>query len=586
MSTNEITRETNLKISLLENNSVDSQDAIDNIRYALRYAKIPFEEVDKEDLNSLEPDPFHVLVVAGEHTSEWPYESIEAFVNKGGRLMVALRHGGSDPKWNDLTGIEETNDFVSDTVHGLTIEKPVFPGYNDLSGEHKLLSHSVLDVELSKSAVVYLTVKHIPVMWTYPHGKGKVGFWNTTVTKEKGMRGLLLQSLSLLPPSFVMHQSGIKVTYLDDFPSPIKDEFVHGEGMGYGAFLKDVWWDRIKKLQKDYNLSLTGAFIGTYQDKTDLNTEELIKRQKYPMLYYGRQLENSGGEIALHGYNHQPLVVKEDNHPLYRKKEFNPYLLSVEVGPTHFYNPYGYKIWKSESFIKRTLKDTNQLFQYYFPKEKIQTYVPPSNILGKRGLDALLESIPSLNVLASLYFGEKEDESFIQEYEFDHKYSDLYHFPRTASGHGDSPEDLFLITDAIANQGVFSHFIHPDDRTDPERAQGRNWEEMSEGLEGMYQFISKNFPYLESLTQQEAREKMITYQQSKIDVRYQEDSITISGEDMLDPSVALVRIQPGKHLETGEFSFGEVEVMQASSGLYIVTLRKPSVTLLLKEDVS
>ncbi|QST00943.1 DUF2194 domain-containing protein [Pontibacillus sp. ALD_SL1] len=555
---------TPLKISLLENDSVDSKAAIENLRYALQYAKIPFQTIKEEDLSSLEPSPHHILIVAGEHARGWPYQVIESFVNRGGRLMVALRYGGVRQEWNDLVGIDNSNGFLLSPQKGLTFEKTLFPGYPNLSSDHTLFSHSLLDITLKEEADLYLAVNDHPVMWTYDYGKGKVGYWNTTITKDKGTRGLLLQSLSLLPPAFVMHQAGIKISYLDDFPSPIKDGMV--EDMEYGEFVKDVWWKSMQELQDAYELVYTGALIGTYEKRQRLGAEELIELREFPMVYYGRQILNAGGELAMHGYNHQPLVVKEDEIP---------------VDEDHKYVP-----WKRKSIMKKKLEQTEELFHHYFPEKEFQSYVPPSNILGPTGLDALVESLPSVNVVASLYYGVEGGESFIQEFEFDRKYPELYHFPRTASGHGDTEEDFFLMTDAMANLGVFSHFIHPDDRTDADRAKGRDWDEMREDLDAMYSFLSTHFPYLEGLTQQQAREKLVTYQQSTIDVRYGEDAITISGEHMLDPSIALVRLQAGKHLETGEFAFGKVEGMGESSNLYIVTLRQPSVTLRIKEDGS
>lgn len=553
---------TPIQISLLENDSTDSKEAIDNVRYALQYAKIPFQTVTEEALSSLEPSPNHIMVVAGEHAKEWPYKEIESFVNRGGRLMVALRYGGVRGEWNDLVGIESSNGFLKNPQTGLTFEKPLFPGYPDLSSDQKLFSHSQLDITLKEEAELYLSVNDYPVMWTYDYGEGKVGYWNTTITKDKGTRGLLLQSLSLLPPALVMNQVGIKISYLDDFPSPIKDGTV--EKIEYGDFVKDVWWESMQKLQEAYDLVYTGAVIGTYEKRQRLGADELIELREYPMVYYGRQIVKGGGEIALHGYNHQPLVVKEDEIP---------------VDEDHGYVP-----WKQKSIMKKKLKEAEELFHHYFPEQEFQSYVPPSNILGPTGLEALMESIPSLNVVASLYYGEEGGESFIQEFEFDKTYADLYHFPRTASGHGDTEEDFFLLTDALANLGIFSHFIHPDDRTDPDRAKGREWEEMQKDLDKVYSFLTTHFPYLEGMTQQEAREKLVTYQQSTIDVHYGDHTITLSGEHLLDPSVALVRLQAGKRLETGEFSFGKITSMGDSSNLYIITLRQPSVTLEIKED--
>ncbi len=551
-----------LTISIYINESELSQEALTNLEQSLNYAKVDYRRIEKEALSKLEPSPYHILALSGEHTKDWPLQDIQSFVQKGGRLLIAGRF--IDPKWQPLIGVTDFSDFIDD-IYGLQFERELFPGYPNLEETTSLFSHSIADVELSEESDVYITAMDEPIFWTHNYGDGKVAFWNTTSITEKSARGILLQSLSLLPPSFVSNQVGAKVMYIDDFPSPIpyrtpvmiREEY----DMNMKQFYTSIWWEDMKRMAHEHDATYTGVLIGTYEQEANLSSEELNKRIRYPMLYFGRDLLKEGGELGLHGYNHQSLVTK-----------------SERIDPK-----FGYKPWEDQSKMEEAIKRVSETFHYYFPNEQIRTYVPPSNVLNETGMAALSDSLTDLQIVAALYSGTKENGSYIQEFGYDETYPSIYHFPRISSGYVIDREEQYIQADAVANFGVASHFIHPDDVLDPRRSYGEGWEDMEEGFEEMLSNLKETYPHLEALTQYRAFQKLITYQQSTISISYEQDSIQISGNRMLSPSTLLVRVNEGNSLATGTFDFGVVEPFGQSNDLYRVTLTEPNAQLKIKD---
>lgn len=94
-----------VQIYIHQNDDDLSTAVLNNFKYALDYAKLPYTSIEAEAIASIEPSPRHVLVVSGENTKSWPYEAIRSFVEKGGRLYVAGRF--IDQDWADLVGVSD-----------------------------------------------------------------------------------------------------------------------------------------------------------------------------------------------------------------------------------------------------------------------------------------------------------------------------------------------------------------------------------------------------------------------------------------------------------------------------------------------
>lgn len=554
-----------IKIYIHQNDEELSKVVLTNFKQALHYAKLPYAEVTANEIASLTPSPQTVLVLGGENSDKWPYETIERFVDQGGRLYVTGRF--ADPKWADLVGVKQFGDFL-DSVPGLTFEKELFPGYVDLPQDSELFVHSILDVDLADRAEVMMTAKDEPILWSSPYGEGEVMYWNTTSLADKNSRGLLVQALSNLFPAFVLPQASIKVVHFDDFPAPVPDNsspvIEDAYNVSIKQFYSDIWWKDMKQIAKDHDLVYTGFMMGSYQATDEETTEDLIKKIRVPMLEYGRGLLQNGGEIGLHGYNHQPLVM--GNEP---------------IDPT-----LGYEKWESREDMATAIDRVVETFEYYMPEDEIRSYVPPSNIIGESGLSVLNDKFPDGIVVAGLYDGDGSQGSYIQEFGPDPVNPNIYDFPRITSGYNQVIDNEFIMTDAVANFGLVSHFIHPDDVLDEDRSNGEGWEQMKGSLEGMFRKVHESYPHLQALTQFDAYRKYELYQESEIEVSYTEDAIEINGKNLLATSTMLVRVEEGKQLETGTFPFGTVRTFGDSGNLYQVEMTEPYVTLPLKEVAS
>lgn len=531
----------------------------DHLMKAMEYSHIHFEII--QQLSSITPSPYTGIILSGEDSQRIQREEIEYFVKAGGRLIVPYRFN-TDSSWDSLFGISKKQDFKE--VKGLYFEKSLFPGYPDIPNSSNLLLHSSLNVELNQATTkTWITSENLPILWESKYGKGEVLYWNTTVMDDKLGRGLFVQSLGLVFPAFVSAQLGVQLMYIDDFPAPIpngKLKNVIKRPISLQDFYQNFWWKDMKKIAEDYEIKYTGVAIGTYQRDVTPPFPNLSTDERNTYLYYGWEMFSIGGEIGLHGFNHQPLLTKED--PVDKK--------------------LGYTGWKSQKDMEQSIIDLQNLVHHFFPKNKFETYVPPSNVLNRTGLDSLSNAAPELRTIAGLYFSTNANSTFITEFEEDYKHKNLYFFPRITSGYVLSLEDQFAMADVAANFGVVSHFVHPDDILDSERSVNQTWSELSNSYRKITEKVRKWYPHIESVTQSEATELIKLYQAGDLITTYSDNMINIAYKGLPANASAFVRVEEGKSLETGTFSFGTVT--KIADQLYNVRLNKPQAEISIKGE--
>jgi hypothetical protein len=539
-----------LKIYVLgrEENQLENP-LIHQLEGAFQLAKLSFTYVDS--VKDIPPSPYTIVITIDENEIKNDHENIKNFVEKGGRLFVGIRF--LDPELNELMGIEEAVGFQQDPVFGLTFTKSIFPLYEDIKDEEERVPNSSLEVTLQPDTDVYIKSGDgsTPLLWYHNYGEGKVAYWNATMLHGKGSRGLLLQSLSLLPPKFVASRLEMSVFFIDDFPAPFPDgeheNITPNYHLEVAPFYRQVWWPDLKKIREQYQLKYTVAFIGTYQSDVSLKINDLIKQNQSKFLYYGRDALQAGDEISLHGYNHQSLVTKDE-----------------PIDPT-----YGYVPWKDQKSMEDATRIALNAQEYLFPNYKIETYVPPSNVINDIGIQALKESAPSIDIISAVYTGNEELGAYKQDFGYD-SISSFFNLPRVSSGYNPGLYERYGYSDVLANVGIFSHFVHPDDLLDAYRNKGQDWEELKEGLKQNLKRIYNAYPFLEGLTAKEAKQKYLSYMDSTVNVDYKEEEIIITGEKLVSPTVVLVRLNEGTRLKVGKFSGYEVAQVEDIKGLYTV----------------
>ncbi|MBY6036657.1 DUF2194 domain-containing protein [Fictibacillus nanhaiensis] len=554
-------KQSSFKVYLVDAEDTIGKMVINNIVEALDNAKIPYEKINTNKMNKLQPSPYHIVIFSGEGSSEWSLKDVNAYVQGGGNVMFTTRFFNQE--WNELLGIKQKRGFF-DTVNGITFTESFFPGYPDLDASSSLITNSMLDVDLAENTSTYLFADNNPLLWKHSWGKGQVIVWNGTGNHEKVTRGLVVQSFPFFFPFLATHQFGGKVMYIDDFPAPILqgevDKINKEYGMLYSDFFQDVWWDDMKKVADQYDLLYTGAIIGSYSDDPALTKNELLRRNKKYLLESGRKLLQEGGELSLHGYNHQSLVTNDE--------------------PAD--KDLGYRPWKDRSEMEASLQEMKKVTDELYPNETIKTYVPPSNVLNETGKEALVKSFPELEVIASLYTGSPEKGTYVQEFGYDQEYKQLYHFPRISSGYHFNKEDQYELVDTVANFGVMSHFVHPDDVIDENRSNQLTWKELKETFETMNQFVNETYPYFIPLKQLDAKRRMEVYEKGEWSVTYSKNEIEIHGYNVPNPSMLTIYTENGRTIQTGSYDFGEV--LQLSENHYVLKLTKPDAKISVKEE--
>ena len=475
--------------------------------------KVILENMDKQliklPINEFKGDTtgYRGVIINDEYLEDFNYLSqLIDYVKKGGNLIFSQRPLISDnlKSISKDIGIEKilSNDPIdADSMY--VISNILIKGYG--LKRTKDTENSSLKIELTKDSLVHMHAdKDIPLLWEKNLENGKIIFSNGQFLSEKGNRGLLTGVLYRTGKNFIYPIINSKVFDIDDFPAPIpkniSENIFEEYNMNDQKFFTNIWWPDIVEICSKYNLKPTGYFIYNYQDVTK-DIENFEGDAYYESLItQGRNLFKIGGELGIHGFNHQPLRTegyKDDS--------------------------LGYNSWKDYNTMVNAQIALNKFIHTIYPNYEVKGYVPPSNIISEEGISALKKGFPSVNVISSLYVVSKEDIAYEQEFS---KWVDgIYNFPRYSSGYDYEEFDRWMVYNGITINGVFSHFIHPDDILDPERNHGLSWEGLKKDFTKLMSEVYDNFKWLKSDTISQGVGSLNEYLTTKSAFSYKENSI-------------------------------------------------------------
>ncbi len=402
-------------------------------------------------------------------------------------------------------------------------------------------------VRLSEECKIYMTAnKNLPVIWEIPFGKGKIIVYNGLNSESKLFRGILTGIIARAGECFVYPVINAKVFQIDDFPSPFiadSDKLKSLYGLDYSRFVNEIWWPDIVSTIRKYNIKYTGFIIGTYNDNVEppFGFEDVIETN---LLIYGRELVKYGGELGLHGYNHQPLELENSGHD------------------------FGYNPWKQMDNMIDALEHVKALIRKVYPFYNVCSYVPPSNILSEEGIQALKTVFPNLKAICARYQGE--DYEYLQE--FSVRSDGIVNFPRITSGYRYNSIDDFVMASGITSLGVISHYIHPDDIIDEERSRGLDWGGLLKELDKMLKDIDDNYKWIEAVTTAQAAVKTKKYFETDISFEKNQNGITIYCDKLYDYFDVMVYTE--KPLKRNSRN-----IVKVSDNYYLVRLTKNNTVL-------
>ncbi|TYB31088.1 MAG: DUF2194 domain-containing protein [Candidatus Mcinerneyibacterium aminivorans] len=536
VSETSIPKDTYKILVLAEKNGETDRMILNNVVKTFDNGKLNYEVLLMEEIENKEFDEFNMLVVATEDYSNFSqYEELSKFLTEGGALVLLTRT--FDQEINSISGIDSNYKFINDI--GIVFRERIFPGLADMEiGE--LLDHSLLDVRLKDDIEIVATTKNNkPLIWVRNMGKGRVVYVNSSILEDKLNRGLLLQTVGLGSNTFLSTIYNSKLFYIDDFPAPMKpgsDPVVEKYyGVSNRNFYKHIWWSAMYNLAKKYDLKYTGVMIGLYNQDVNPPFENFNREDIKDFEYFGRKLIEIGGEIGIHGYNHNSLGID---------------------GEIDF-EEYDYRSWKTVGNMEKSLEKLQKLIAKIFGDIRIYTYVPPSNLLPASGKEAVFSSLKDIKVLGGVFYGDKSQKGLLmQEFGEDPDYRGVYAVPRISSGYLYNKVKMWEIYNAIAHLGFFNHFIHPDDLLDYERSGNLNWEKLYGELEKIISEVHNNHFYLRGMTSMEFVEYFEKYLKLKVFWKREGNLISVYYENYTEPVYHLLKLKNEriKDVQNGSFA--------------------------------
>jgi hypothetical protein len=524
--------------------------AIENFKYAFKYAKIQNIFIDPEKLNPMIAEDllsYNVLIIVTDTINNIPFNPIKDYVNKGGCLIFA-KSADLNNQFKELMGIK-TYGNPSTFREGFSINPEFF--LNNVSVKCEKIPIMVRRVTLSDCKVLALVLdpdesKNYPVIWEKLYGKGKILYWNTNQLLEgdKGYRGAIVQSIHYIYNGFVTGMANIGMMMIDDLPAPrwninyketkiaaykeqLKNEpdkasqeklktiiknLQNYPDITDTNFINNIWIKDIEAFEKQFGFKYSTYMIFNYNDKTILDKNEktfpindiYLAEENLPIKTAHKILDH-GWELGLHGYNHMSLTTTKPEH--------------YESVP-----------WPDKVTMINALNSVKNEWRQLFGEITMPfSYVAPHNIIDTTGISAIADVFPSIVVLSTLYVSDQGESE--QEFEWT-KDRRFFQLPRISSGYLINPSNKIFIYDAIHNFGVVSHFIHPDDVFDEARSSGfAGWDIMKSAFINDFTQIKKSLPSIRWMTSKDAFEEFQFYNQANIRVKESGKTIYVESSD-------------------------------------------------------
>lgn len=468
-------------------------DTLDQMR--IPFARISTGEFDLAQLEGVEA----VLVCTGDLSGidEEVLVSLFSWIEKGGRLALMCV-----PDMNSTFRIISRKLGIMD----MGSEYYEYSSVRFADGMLPVFADTVFDEELSDFALtVFLEPDcavlvetadeaHMPVLWRRVLGEGRLAVFNGTLAQGKDGRGFVLDTLFAICDTLCYPIINAAMVFVDDFPAPQPEGYDERLKAQYGydvqGFFRNHWWPDMKELTYRYGVRYSGVLVETYN--ANMEPPFLPDNEERALIrYYTSEILHAGGEVGLHGYNHQPLCL--DNFE---------------------YAGEGYTPWSSRENMALSIRELLRYGHSFLPDAEFKTYVPPSNYLSDEGKEVLLETVPSLSVISGLYLSERGINARVQE--FAEEEDGSISVPRITSGFSVSIYSLLTMDHELLLHGVLSHFIHPDDVLDEARGAALGWERMLEDFDALFEKVISAYPALRFCTASEGAAAVQRYDRVRV----------------------------------------------------------------------
>lgn len=516
------------------------------------------EKIIHEQKKSIQSVPFYqpvvidskcqgVVIATNKLKNLAAMTSIEQYVEQGGRAAI-LRNLQSELLPEDMVaqlGIASLGQEIS--VSGIQVTGDMFLGLQGFGFDSDIYTTAVTDVMLTSDAVPQVTSQEgHPIIWSHNSGQGKYIVCNSRERDDKNNYGIYTSILSQLKEDYIYPVMNMKLFFIDDFPSPVPEgnfERIYQEtGLSTADFYRRLWWPEMLNNGEKYNVKYTGLIIENYGDQVKGPFMPLANvNARNSLIVYGRELLKAGGELGIHGYNHQSLAPAGYGQ-----------------------DSLGYATWESQADMEESLRELKRYIEDAYPGYEIHAYVPPSNILSPEGKAAVKNVFTDIKVYSSLWNGLATAKQYFQNFQLNA--DGTCELPRVTSGHVSTSEKMWENYIVVNYNGVFSHFVHPDEIF-YEESENLTWTMMKQGMTDLLSELQNRFGWLEPVTATEGYEKMKDYFQMDYRLTRSEDGIKINAWDFHQPLTFILRTDK----KIGSVTGGSAKRVQANAYVLTVT---------------
>ncbi len=527
--------------------ALDSEKARNQLQFILKDMRVGYEEWDMETSGLPKTDPYQTVILAVSDLSPFGEHILDLcrWVDQGGRLMFALPL--QKERTMDLIaakiGIEESNYEYVEVDSVIPEADFMIGGGRPFAITDPYESSAMMRVDESCHVYVKAEDSDVPLIWSRDYGAGRFVVTNLGFM-DKAYRGFYSAAYSLLEDICVYPVINGSAFYIDDFPSPVPQgdgTYIRRDyGMSISDFYSNVWWPDMLDFSKEYQLRYTGLIIENYEDQTygELARNGDISRYQF----FGNMLLSKGGELGLHGYNHQPLCTSD-------------FVYTDDLG---------YKTWESLDEMQDAMEELIEFSKGVFPGEHFEVYVPPSNVLSPEGRTMLAEEFPEIRCIASIYF-HGEDE---YEQEFEVADDGMVETPRVISGCEIGDYMQLAALSELNLHFVNSHFMHPDDLLDPDRGAAIGWKALKGTFSNYLDWLYRSAPEIRNLTGSQMGGAVQRYCATGLWKMDTPDKLYLTVDGLYDEAYMFVRVNRG---DVGAVKGGELTHLTGNLYLLHVT---------------
>ena len=482
---------------------------------------------------------------------------ITSWVNAGGKIIIASGLETEEVSdainpaqdWRNLLGIKSILSENNIPVDSMVMQTPILAGAQGMEFSDDVIQCEIVDAELQQDCIVHITTAddhHRPLLWERDCEKGHVLVCNADLMDSKANRGMIVSSFALMDTAFVYPVINACVYCIDDFPSASPAGFDANVLAQYGYTVEDfyanTWWPAMQRIAEQYNIRFSTFLIQCYGADVE---KPFDNTDNYPSAsYYTKLLLETGSELGLHGYNHQPLVLEG-----YQFDEKNS----------------GYTCWITVEDMLDSVKAALSYAHSLSPDVFIQAYVAPSNVLSAEAMNAMIRQFEDIRIYAGVYIGTPDQ--LVQE--FSVLGNDVVQVPRLTADMQMESSEWWLQVNELNYHYYESNYIHPDDILDEERSDGGDFSSMVAAYERMVQW---NQHYgLKTTTISEAAGSVQRYCNLSIVQTYDESGISIHLGGLIDEAYLMLRTKEiPEHIQGGEIS-------KIDEGCYLIRTEEPDI---------